>query len=183
VTVTSSSGGSQALDVAVGSSSDDAEDPIGLKVRLESDLDIVDADVNQTIGLRFTGISVPAGATIVNAYVQFRSKDITTGPVSLTIQGQASDNPGTFTTAIGNISSRPRTGAAVGWVPPAWPTVGVAGPDQRTPDLSSVIQEIVSRPGWSSGNALVLIVTGTGTRTAKSFDNGSPPVLHLEYTI
>jgi len=110
VTVTSSSGGSQALDVAVGSSSDDAEDPIGLKVRLESDLDIVDADVNQTIGLRFTGISVPAGATIVNAYVQFRSKDITTGPVSLTIQGQASDNPGTFTTAIGNISSRPRTG-------------------------------------------------------------------------
>ena len=46
-----------------------------------------------------------------------------------------------------------------------------------------MIQEIVSRPGWSSGNALVLIVTGTGTRTAKSFDNGSPPVLHLEYTI
>ncbi len=183
VTVTSSSGGSQVMDVAVSSSSDDAEDPVGLKVRLDSDLDIVDADVNQTIGLRFTGISVPAGATIVNASVQFRTKDITIGPVSLTIQGQASDNPDTFTIAIGNVSSRPRTTASVGWVPPAWPTVGVAGPDQRTPDLSSLIQEIVSRPGWSSGNALVLIVTGTGTRTAKSFDNGSPPVLHLEYTI
>lgn len=183
MTVTSSSsGGSQVLDVPIGSSSDDAEDPIGLKVRLASDLDMVDVDVKQTVGLRYTGIPVPAGATIVSASVQFRSKDVTTGPVSLTIRGQASDDPGTFTTAIGNISSRPRTAASVAWVPSAWPTSGAAGPDQRTPDLSSVIQEIVSRPGWSSGNALVLIITGTGTRTAKSFDNGAGPVLHLEYT-
>jgi K319-like protein len=183
VTVTSSSsGGLQVLDVPIRASSDDAEDPIGLKVRLASDIDMVDVDVNQTVGLRYTGIPVPAGATIVSASVQFRSKDVTTGAVSLTIRGQATDDPGTFTTAIGNISSRSRTTAGVSWVPPAWPTSGVASPDQRTPDLSSVIQEIMSRPGWSSGNALVIIVTGSGLRTASSFDNGAGPILHLEYT-
>jgi hypothetical protein len=38
----------------------------------------------------------------------------------------------------------------------------VAGPDQRAPDLSAVIQDIVDRLGWESGNGLVLIVTGSG---------------------
>ena len=46
-----------------------------------------------------------------------------------------------------------------------------------------VIQEIVSQPGWASGNALALIVTGTGERVAESRD-GAPegaPLLHIEY--
>ena len=53
-----------------------------------------------------------------------------------------------------------------------------------TPDLGAVVQEIVSRPGWAAGNAVVLIVSGTGHRTARAYD-GKPagaPVLHLEYT-
>jgi hypothetical protein len=185
VTLISSSGGggTVTLDVPVGSANDDAEDPIGLKVRLVSDLDMVDADVNQTIGLRFAGLSVPSGATITNAYVQFRSKEVSTAVVSLTIQGQAADNPPTFSTSIGNISARPRTSASASWPVAPWPTVNVAGADQRTPNLAAVVQEIVSRPGWRSGNALVVIITGSGTRVAKSFDNGSPPVLHIEYSV
>jgi hypothetical protein len=47
-----------------------------------------------------------------------------------------------------------------------------------------VIQEIVSRPGWVSGNALALIVTGSGKRTAESFngDAAGAALLHVEYT-
>jgi hypothetical protein len=71
--------------------------------------------------------------------------------------------------------------ASVGWTPVAWPTVRQAGPDQRTPNLATVIQEIVSRPGWASGNALALIITGTGTRTADSVEGGWGPILHIEY--
>src|SRR5207247_2119708 len=58
-----------------------------------------------------------------------------------------------------------------------------AGPNQRTPDLGAVIQEIVSRPGWVSGNALVIIVTGNGHRTAYSWDGShtGAPLLHVEY--
>jgi hypothetical protein len=42
----------------------------------------------------------------------------------------------------------------------------------------------VSRPGWSANNALAIIITGTGERSAWSFD-GSPklaPLLYVEYT-
>ena len=47
---------------------------------------------------------------------------------------------------------RPRTAASVAWAPPAWTTVGDAGAAQRTPNLATVVQEIVNRPGWASGN-------------------------------
>ena len=47
-----------------------------------------------------------------------------------------------------------------------------------------MIQEIVSRPGWASGNALVLFVAGSGNRVAEPFDvtaTGVAP-LHVEYS-
>jgi hypothetical protein len=61
--------------------------------------------------------------------------------------------------------------------------VGEAGLDQRTPDITSVVQEIVNRLGWVSGNSLAIIVSGTGARTAESFegDSAGAPLLHVEY--
>jgi hypothetical protein len=35
---------------------------------------------------------------------------------------------------------------------------GTAGPDQRTPDLKSIVQHIVDLPGWASGNAMTFFV-------------------------
>jgi hypothetical protein len=62
--------------------------------------------------------------------------------------------------------------------------VGEAGLDQQTPDVSSVIQEIVNRPGWTSGNSLVIIITGTGKRVADSYNGNQAgaSTLHVEYT-
>jgi hypothetical protein len=61
--------------------------------------------------------------------------------------------------------------------------VGEAGPDQRTPDITLIIQEIVNRPGWTSGNALAIIVTGTGERVAEAYDEdqAAAPLLHVAY--
>ena len=61
--------------------------------------------------------------------------------------------------------------------------VGESGPDQRTPDIGPVIQQIIGQPGWASGNALVIIVTGTGERVAESYrgDPGGAPLLTIEY--
>jgi len=64
---------------------------------------------------------------------------------------------------------------------PDWPTVGAAGAAQRTSDLASVVLEVVSRPGWAGGNAVVLLVTGSAHRTADSFDGRHAPVLHIEW--
>ncbi len=47
-----------------------------------------------------------------------------------------------------------------------------------------MIQALVDRPGWTSGNALALVVSGTGERTAHSYDGSATqaPLLHVEYS-
>jgi hypothetical protein len=172
------------LDKRVAARSDDAEEAASGSIDLSSsDLEFVtDKTVQQTVGIRFTGLAIPPGATITSASIQLTADEAQSVSTSLSIRAQASDTAPTFTTATGNLSSRPRTTAAVGWSPAPW-TVGAAGADQRTPDLTAVVQEVVSRPGWASGNALAFLVTGTGHRTADAYDGGSAvaPLLHVEY--
>lgn len=185
VTVTSGSG-STTISLRVATGTDDAEEAAGGGVSTTSgDLELVlDASL-QTVGMRFAGLTIPAGATITSAWVQFETDKVRTAAAQLTIHGQAADSAPTFTTTARSISTRPRTSASVSWAPPAWTTVGEAGAGQRTPELAAVLQEIVSRPGWSSGNAVVLVVTGTGVRVARSYNGraAGAPVLHVTYTM
>jgi VCBS repeat-containing protein len=173
------------LEVRVAASSDDAEEAASGGMTLgSSDLQLVYNGSNQTVGMRFNGIDIPQGSTIVRAYVQFQVDETNSEATSLSVQGEAVDNALTFASGSGNISSRPKTTAAVSWSPAPWTTAGEAGFDQQTPDIASVVQEIVTRPGWASGNSLVIIITGTGHRTAESFDGdqSGAPLLHVEYT-
>ena len=171
-------------EVQVASGSDDAEERASGYVSLaSSDLEMVYDRRYQTVGIRFNSLDIPQGATIVNAYVQFKVDETSSGTTLLTIEGESIDNAMTFTSSNGNISSRARTSTHVSWLPVPWTTVGEAGPDQQTPDISQIIQEIVNHPRWSDGNSLVLIITGTGERVAESY-NGDPsgaPMLHVEY--
>jgi hypothetical protein len=162
-------------------SADDAEEgPRGGVSLTSRDLELV---ADQTVGLRFTGVDIPAGAIILEAWLQFQSDETGSGAISLTLQGEAVDDAVPFTTRDSDVSDRPRTTASTVWSPPAWPTKYVQGPDQKTSDIRAVIQEIVDRPGWSTGNSLAILVTGTGTRTAESFDRtpSAAPLLHVLY--
>jgi Bacterial Ig domain len=171
-------------DVPIAASLDDVEErPNGRMWVATTDLDLVlDAGVQQTVGLRFTGIGAPPGAHIANAYVQFQVDEATTGPTNLVVRAQASDNAPAFTTTNFNLTTRATTSASTGWVPAQWPTVGARGAAQRTPNLAPVLQEVVDRPGWSGGGALVLVITGSGARVAEAFDGTFAPILHIEYT-
>jgi myo-inositol-hexaphosphate 3-phosphohydrolase len=173
------------IDVRVAAGADDAEESASGGVRLEStDLELVtDRGVLQTVGLRFVGVEIPPRAIILTAHVQFQVEDATAGDTALEIAGEAVDDAAAFTPNAGNIGSRSRTAAIVEWRPPPWRTIGAAAPNQRTPDLGAIVQEIVDRPGWASGNALGVIIAGTGSRIAESFD-GAPaaaPLLHVEH--
>lgn len=176
---------SDSVEVRISAGTDDAEEKAsGGVARLDPTLELVRSSANQTVGLRFTGLTIPPGATITNAYLQFKAKVSNSEATDLNIQAQAADNPASFSSSAYNVSSRPRTTASVAWSPGAW-TLEDAGSAQRTPDLASVVQEIVNRPGWASGNALAFIVTGTGRRVAWPYD-GSPadaPLLHVEYVV
>ncbi len=160
-----------ATEIRVAAGTDDAEEsPTGVVTTNSSDLELVFDAGLQTVGVRFTNVAIPQGATISNAYIQFQADEVQSEVTSLLLQGQAADNAATFATGAGNVSTRPRTAASVSWAPPAWSTVDEAGPNQRTPELKTLIQEIVNRPGWASGNALAIVLTGTGHRTARAFE-------------
>ncbi|MBM7806021.1 hypothetical protein JOD57_001858 [Geodermatophilus bullaregiensis] len=190
VTVTASSGGGGGpgvLDVPVRAGADDAEErtSTGAVVLTSGDLNLgQDGTAAQTSAMRFTGVTVPRGATITNAWVQFQVDEASTAAATLTVAGEAADDAAAFTTTARSISSRVRTSATVTWTPASWPTVGARAAEQRTPSLAPIVQEITARAGWASGHALVLVVTGSGTRVAESFDGGAAraPVLHVEYT-
>ena len=186
ITVTSSGGGgTTTFEKRVAASADDAEQGASGGVDIgSSDLEIVDdgGDV-QTVGLRFSGIAIPPGAPIVAAWIQFQADETSSVATTLTLQAEASDNAVPFTSGTNNVGARPRTSAAVGWTPVAWNTVGEAGAAQRTPDLSPVVQQVVSRGGWLSGNAMVFVITGSGSRVAESFDGtaAGAALLHVVF--
>ncbi len=133
-----------------------------------------------TAALRFTGVQIPNGATITNAEVQFTADEAGGNTTNLVIRAERADNSAQIGTAAFNISSRPRTTASVPWPVPAW-SVGANGSGQLTPNLATVLQEVVSRPGWAAGNALTVIITGSGRRAAESFEGGAPPVLRVAF--
>ncbi|HNY03240.1 MAG TPA: glycoside hydrolase family 88 protein, partial [Bacteroidales bacterium] len=51
---------------------------------------------NQTIGLRFMGVTIPAGATIVTAYIRFTAVKPNYAPTNLTIRGEYAGNSASF---------------------------------------------------------------------------------------
>ena len=176
--------GSGTLEQRITLGSDDAEESAtGSYSGSSSDLELVNDGNNQLVGLRFPNLAIPKGSTITKAYVQFETDETQSEATALTIRGQAADNPATYSSA-NKISTRTRTNAAATWNPAAWTTIGEAGTNQRTTDLTAVIQEIVGRTGWAPGNALALIITGTGHRTARAYEGRAPgaPLLHLEYS-
>ncbi|HLE63938.1 MAG TPA: right-handed parallel beta-helix repeat-containing protein, partial [Pyrinomonadaceae bacterium] len=175
------------LEVRVSSGSDDAEEQSGSTSLTSSDLELtVSGGFNQTVGMRFNNVTIPNGATIANAYVQFKVDEVSSTVTSLTIAGEDADDAPALARASGNISSRPKTSVSVAWTPSPWTMVGEADLAERTPDIAAVIQEIVDRSGWNSGYSLVLIVSGDGNgkRVAESFngDQAGAPLLHIEYS-
>jgi RHS repeat-associated protein len=104
-------------------------------------------------GVRFRAVGVPVGASITSAYLTLTSDTTQSTIPATTIKGEAADNPSDYandnhTTFL----ARARTTASQSWTPSAW----VSGTAYTSPSVSSVVQEIVSRPGWASGNALAL---------------------------
>ena len=171
------------LEVRVGVGGDDVEEGAdGSLYAGSSDLELVEDGGRQTVGVRFAGVGVPAGARIVAAWVQFTVDERTThGGAALQIRAVAEGNPAAFAGRYG-VTLRPLTQAAVAWSPPAWDGVGAAGAGQRTPDLAGVLQEVVDRPDWTAGNSVALVFSGSGKRVAEAYEGSrSAPSLHIDY--
>lgn len=177
---------STTVEVRVGASNDDAEERANHSMyRNSTDLELIHDSDDQTVGMRFGSVTVPQNATIVNAYLEFTVDETGNTDGSLTIHGQAADNPPSFSDSSSDISGRTATSASVSWVLDTDNRWNHAGDKKQTPDLKTIVQELVYRAGWSSGQAMVFIITGSGKRVAESYDgsHSNAPLLHIEYEV
>ena len=181
--------------IGIASSNDDAEERInGTVNRTSKDLQLVnDGTTNgdQHVGMIFRDIDIdPNVDTITTAYIQFTVDEVDTLQTTLTIKGEKNVAPAGFLGTSNNISNRVVTNASVSWQPAGWSVVGEATATQQTTDITSIIEEVMNSGGWVPGSSdIAIIITGTGTRTAESWDgsndhngdNSLAPTLHIEY--
>ena len=133
------------------------------------------------VGLRFRNVEVPPGAVITNAYITFQAYTNGSGDPFFTIRGRMRAMPRLSAPETSNISGRADTAASVTWsITNNWST----GSSYNTPDLTTIVKEIVDRGDWDSGNDMAFTFTGTGTRSIRSWDYGNHsagPVLVIQY--
>ena len=107
---------------------------------------------------RFTNIAAAQGATIKSAYLSlYKTAYIGfTGNHSFYVAALDADNRAAPTTAS-HLNHSNYTTAEVVWNDDG--AIRTASNDSfvKSPDIKTVIQEIVDRPGWSTGNSIVLM--------------------------
>lgn len=167
------------FNTAIAASSDDAREVGAGTVSITDNFLNTGTGTGVLLGFRFTGVTIPQGATINSAKLTVRTT--ANDDPDLDIYGQAADDAATFTTSSYDISGRARTTAKTNWTATDVGTARLVD----TPDFKGVIQEIVNRSGWSSGNALVIITISlsSATLSCRAWDQGStPPEITIDYT-
>ena len=167
---------------------DDGEEDIddGYNSLGSSDLDMgVDGSDTVITGLRFSNILVAPGETVSSASIQFTSDGSSSDTVSLKIEGEKIADSPFFTESDSIFAYRTMTTANVSWSPPDW-AADTAGAEQKTPDLATIVQEIIDLPGWASGNHMtffISLIDGEAKRPAFSKtaqnDSGTSAVLEI----
>lgn len=106
---------------------------------------------------RWRNVQIPQGATILEASVRVKhvpttSPGLNEWPTRVDVRGFAYDNMPAFTITQ-DPDTWPRTDAFQPWdIEEVWSPTQAEW--HETPDLKDVIQEIVHRPNWRSGNAI-----------------------------
>ena len=185
-TATATGGGPMTLTVQVAASSDDAnQDGSALDTTASTVwLGNAASPTSSYTGLRFTYVTIPHGETISSAHLEVYSSEQQWVSIDLTLAGEAIGDSPTFTTG-NKPSQRTLTTAQVAhssdveWQANTWYSLD---------EVAGVVQEVVDRGDWASGNSLSIILKGTGSAWGRKFVrsyNGSAanaPKLVITYT-
>ena len=136
---------------------------------------ILNAGYNGTtaydMALRWQSINIPQGSLITSAKLSvYLTAD--TGTLSANIRGIDEDNTATWSSGS-RPSQRTKTSATItaneanwnNWATDSWTDI----------DITSVIQEIINRGGWSANNALAVVIedtagAGSNVISTRSYD-------------
>lgn len=135
---------------------------------------------------RFASIPLPKDTVISNAYLRVMAYLNGTGASTFTIAGEDEDNPDSYAYAP-YIGERTTTSATVSWaVGSAWQQ----GQTYTSPNIKTIVQEIVNRSGWSYGNALAIQLRNAASsggyqkiysKEGADYAGGTPAQLIIEY--
>ena len=190
--ITVSNGG--VVNVPVVTGNDDAEEftqgaIAGDLYLTSSDLELGnDLGDEQIVGLRFQNIGVPQGATISNAYLKFHADedDLLSSQLNIYITAENVVNAAGYTAVSFNVSSRSYIASHITWADgtvPGWATDNY----YDSPDITSLVQTIIDKQGWQSGNAMAFKIWSdvgeSSERVADSYEGGYPVTLHFDWTL
>ena len=135
-------------------------------------------------GFRFENVQIPRGVNIISAHLEFTVDGPYNNDLIVVLQGEVTGNAAPFseTRWPSNLS---KTEASVHWdIAGVWKS----GTKVISPEIKSVIQEIINLGEWEQGNAL--IITGetidwekvrTSHRRVFAYERDSGAVLVIEY--
>ncbi len=138
---------------------------------------------DQINGLRFKNMTIPPFATINSAKIKFTAVRTDSNDIKLRFFGDDQGNSPQLNEGDPP-SNRVKTTAAVTWEPAAW----VINAEYYSPDVSPIVQEVISRSDWDSGNPITFIetyVSGSGfdpKRRAHRYRSSASKAAELEVT-
>lgn len=132
--------------------------------------------------MRFTNVPIPQGSTINSATLSIYVHSATYDSPDINIFLDDADNSAALTTGLNDFSGRALTTASVVW------TATNIGTGWKSPGaMTAVVQEVVNRAGWASGNAMTVLFdarTGANELRWRPYEFGSSlqTKLDIDYT-
>jgi len=151
--------------LSISSNSDDAtESDTNKEVDLSANtLDLQTVDVgSKSLGLRFRGVQLPQGATVVSAVLELSAASDIAGGNGIEIQVENTDDSLPLEPTPEQISGRSWSATKVNWN--ALPAAA-AGANLFSPDITELVSSTVTRSGWNNGNAITFRLRSTGAGT------------------
>lgn len=110
-----------------------------------------------TTALRFNGLNIPQGATIVSASVELEVHTAQSGEMQVDITAEDSSAASRYNS---NIINRAVIDSSVSWLQTSAPAVNTK---VHTPDLSVLVQQVVNRSDWAAESPLSLLFMGNSS--------------------
>lgn len=178
------------ITVSITDGNDDVEENQDGGLNFDSsDLEMVyDHSSLQTVGLRFRSVELPQNATVKSAYIQFTADESNSADAVLEISLHDSPNSSVFSSS-NNVSQRTTFSDKVTWNPASWSSNQNSN-SQRTPDLKNMVQSLINKSDWTSGNNMSFMIKGKGEsltdinakRVADSYEGGANKAAQLVVT-
>ena len=138
----------------------------------------------------FPTVDIAADAIVIYCSVSFQIDEVRPGQsdqgVTVTIYGEKNANAAAPSTTNGDLSARTPTAASVMWQPEASAAVG---DELESPDISSIVREIIALPDWAAGNPMAILFRHTAgsevrwVEAASMMNDQQTPYLFTAYAV